>query len=171
MKRYDINSREHKNGLYVKYDAVEAELSRLRAEVATLVWNLGGISTLACRREVMDYDTKEARPALNDVAELVKDYARLRAANAELVEVLRELQRCAQKQGFNDRYETTMGRVQAALSRAEQAKPETCVWSEQNTSCNAEPSHSLIWFAAEITFCPFCGKRIEVAGKAEGRQG
>ena len=73
MKRYDINSREHKNGLYVKYDAVEAELSRLRA------------------------------------------------VNAELAEVLRELQRCAQKQGFNDRYETTMGRVQAALSRAEQA--------------------------------------------------
>ena len=43
-------------------------------------------------------------------------------------------------------------------------KPETCVWSEQSTSCNAEPSHSLIWFAAELTFCPFCGKRVEVRG-------
>ena len=54
-------------------DAVEAELARLRAEVETLIWNLAGISTLACSRTSTDYNREMARPALNDVAELVKD--------------------------------------------------------------------------------------------------
>ena len=62
-------------------DVVEAGLSRLRDEMETLIWNLAGISTLACSRTSTDYNREMARPALNDVAELVKDYARLRAEN------------------------------------------------------------------------------------------
>ena len=104
--------------------AKDAEIERLKAEVETLAWNLGGISTLACGRKLVEFDSSMARPALHDVAALVTDYS--------------------------------------ALAVAPEQKPETCVWSEQSTSCNAEPSHSLIWFAAELTFCPFCGKRIEV---------
>ena len=74
-------------------DAVEAELASIRAEVETLIWNLAGISTLACSRTSTDYNREMARPALNDVAELVKDYARLRAANAELSVTIQKLRK------------------------------------------------------------------------------
>ena len=60
--------------------AKDAEIERLKAEVETLAWNLGGISTLACSRKLVEFDSAMARPALHDVAALVKDYAAL--ANA-----------------------------------------------------------------------------------------
>ena len=71
----------------------DEEIARLRAEVEILVWNLAGISTLACSRTSTDYNREMARPALNDVAELVKDYARLRAANAELSVTIQKLRK------------------------------------------------------------------------------
>lgn len=64
------------------------ERDRLRAEVEILVWNLAGISTMACRRTPILYNGEMARPALDEVAELVKDYDRLRDVNAELVQAL-----------------------------------------------------------------------------------
>ena len=69
------------------------ELARLRAEVEILVWNLAGISTMACRRTPILYNGEMARPALDEVAELVKDYARLRAANAELSVTIQKLRK------------------------------------------------------------------------------
>ena len=46
--------------------------------------------------------------------------------------------------------------ARAAISRAEQAKPETetetCVWTDRGATCTKR----------DTTYCPFCGKRVEV---------
>lgn len=213
---------EEKQALIVDYMAhermiagQEAELARLRAEVEILVWNLAGISTMACRRTPILYNREMARPTLNDVAELVKDYARLRAANAEQVEALSSPElletlaaieherwsgwmkyqaekaggkhpitgepyeirwkrqsetpyaRLPEQERESDRVEVrkTLAVIRAALSRAEQAKPETCAWARDSaervtlTSCGEA---CFCHACGGVKFCPFCGKRIEV---------
>lgn len=118
---------------------------------------------------VTDVEAEDGPYVRYDDAEA--ELASLRAANAELVEALKKIARgvdCPEgiikRPDFYASQDYFEHIANEALSRAEQAKPETetCVWSEQSTSCNAEPSHSLIWFAAELTFCPFCGKKVEV---------
>jgi len=69
--------------------AKDAEIERLKAEVETLAWNLGGISTLACGRKLVEFDSSMARPALHDVAALVTDYSALAALAAKDAEIER----------------------------------------------------------------------------------
>ena len=117
------------------------------------------------------------------------ELSRLRAANAELASALEKI-----RSGQHDpaiggeepelledqvwRYREWVRRDQDcaidALSRAEQAKPEveTCVWTYEEawvSGCGLQYINAVI--DADMKFCPFCGKRVEVAGKAGGRQG
>ena len=58
--------------------------------------------------------------------------------------------------------------------RAEQAKPETetetetCVWTPRGGAWFRDCARAISMWEAVPAVCPFCGKRIEVAGKAEG---
>lgn len=120
-------------GLRLELTAMEAELTRLRAEVEILVWNLAGISTMACRRTPILYNGEMARPALDEVAELVKDYARILrhvlGADAE-IERLKAILADALEWGMTSKH-FDAGRslkngedARAALYRAEQTKME-----------------------------------------------
>ena len=114
------------------------------------------------------------------------ELSRLRAANAELRKILARAlaeEKCgADGVFFTVATECTEGRcwhfqARAALSRAEQAEPETCGWivdeGEWHTACGNDESFEDCdpINTGFYTYCPFCGKRIEVAGKAEGSRG
>ena len=62
------------------------EVLRLRAENEKLIWNLAGISTIACAEAVDDYvrGSDWERAALGDVCRLVDKMAALRAENERL---------------------------------------------------------------------------------------
>ena len=121
--------------------AKDAEIEKLKAEIETLAWNLGGISTLACSRKLVEFDSSMARPALHDVAALVKDYASI-ASNAA------PEQKPEQKQ-------------------KQKQKPETCAWTPAEVDGGAGSyktgcGHYRILNAFSLDGCPVCGKRVEV---------
>ena len=105
----------------------------------------------------------------------IGEIRRLRAVNAELVEAVKNrlktprggacgIRGCALPINECARYldEQADARLHAALSRAEQAKPEpeTCAWSRGEffrSGCGQS-----INAISGFKFCPFCGKRIEV---------
>ena len=128
----------------------------------------------------------------HEIKRLENEITRLRAVNEELVQALTRI-----RDGRNDpaiggeepelledrcdRYREWIRKDQddaiVAISRAEQAKMETCGWivdeGEWHTACGNDESFEDCdpINTGFYTYCPFCGKRIEVAGKAEGRQG
>ena len=90
---------------------------------------------------------------------------RLRSVNADLV---RTLDRIAVAAGRPDGGYIAERIAIAALSRAEQTKPETCVWRKDGpgnivTSCG-EICSCPACKQGKFRLCPFCGKRIEVRG-------
>lgn len=156
-------------------DAVEAELTRLRAEVEILVWNLAGISTMACRRTPILYNGEMARPALDDVAELVKDYDRLCSENERMREALKRIaagvdcpEGVIERPDFYASQEYFERVANEALSRAEQAeqKPETCVWATSIADTTEWITSCTRWyrktFHSTSGACPNCGRAIEV---------
>lgn len=116
--------------------AKDAEIERLRAEVETQAWNLGGISTLACSRKLVEFDSSMARPALHDVAALVKDYSALASTVPE-----QKMETCVWKYGIDkdgwDGWYTTCGGFISFSAK----RPEG--YQQQG-------------------YCHFCGRRIEV---------
>lgn len=117
-----------------------------------------------------------------EIKRLNAELSRLRAVNAELVEALNRIANTCD--GFDEcpvGPQTIAEIDRAALSRAELFKlePATCVWKWrgwQSACCGMIQDSG---FPPET--CPSCGgkveawdvdgKRIEQAGKAEGRQG
>ena len=113
------------------------------------------------------------------------ELTRLRAVNAELVEALEKIRIGQHDPAIGEeepelledqvwRYQQWVRRDQDcaidALSRAEHAKPEpeTCVWTmdegEWHTACDNDESFEDCdpINTGFYTYCPFCGKRIEV---------
>ena len=91
----------------------------------------------------------------HEIKRLENEITRLRAANEELVEALNRIANTCD--GFDEcpvGPQTIAEIARAALSRAEQAKPETetCVWTDRGATCTKR----------DTTYCPFCGKRVEV---------
>lgn len=79
-------------GLRKERDEARAEVTRLRADNEQMIWNLAGISTIACAESLDHYVSGGAweRPALADTARLVRklqdvkaEIARLRASQNE----------------------------------------------------------------------------------------
>lgn len=61
---------------------VEEELKKEKETREELIWNLGGVSTLATSRTPMEFNADWARDALWDTLKLVKDYVELQAKAA-----------------------------------------------------------------------------------------
>jgi hypothetical protein len=112
------------------------------------------------------------------IAEQDAELTRLRAVNAVLVEVLKAgLELMPLGTAKRADWLVKAGNI-ISLSRAEQAKPETCRWTELENGIFVGCGHN--YFSSDFryrlqnpakeAFCPVCGKRIEVAGKAEGRE-
>ena len=79
--------------------------------------------------------------------------------------------RLPEQERESDRIEVrkTLSAIRAALSRAEQAKPETCVWEDRGMEgwwprcCDEGDGGCSKWEYPEApNTCPGCGKRIEV---------
>lgn len=105
------------------------------------------------------------------------EIARLRAVNVELVEALEKIARgvnCPEgiikRPDFYASQDYFEHIARAALSRAEQAKPETCRWTELGNGIFVGCGHN--YFSSDFryclqnpakeAFCPVCGKRVEV---------
>jgi hypothetical protein len=124
-----------------------AEAARLRAENAELERKINDIAGDAAKN-LVDATAKE------------DENKRLRAVNAGLVEAIRSLRPVIEKiQGLIEA-------VDFAISRAEQANPETetCVWRGNllhgyQVQCGYLP---IFGDGVSTGKCPGCGKRIEV---------
>ena len=144
-------------------DEKEAELTSLRAE---------------CKRLHYVIDPTYVEPSADGkdlimTAPVKAEITRLRAANAELVEAIRSLRPVIEKiHGLSEA-------VDAALSRAEQAKPETetCVWTVSENGVWIRPGCTGAQMLKGHLFirpetCSYCKKKliIEQAGKAEANK-
>lgn len=114
----------------------------------------------------------------HEIKRLENELNRLRAANAELASALRSLRPIVEAihtalatmptdietQCLYDEADGLVDAIDAALSRAEQAKPEpeTCVWNYTDHIWTSGCGDRSIQSVREGIFCPFCGKRIEV---------
>lgn len=102
-------------------------------------------------------DSPEERAVLDEVS---NEILRIRAINAEFKEALGKIVEAACRPDggcISERIATT------ALYRAEQAKPETCVWDEaDNGDFIACGARRIDLDMRHVKFCPFCGKKVEV---------
>lgn len=83
-----------------------AENERLRADNENMLWNLGGISTVANSRvPLTGHNEQMERPALRDVIELVHDHKKVRDENIQLKKDIATLQEqlAAQIRGHRER--------------------------------------------------------------------
>lgn len=97
------------------------ELDALKVEQEKLIWNLGGISTIACSRTPMAYDREWARAALDDVNKLVVDYDALKERVRRLYGLC-ELRGEAGGDGMDEEVQQTINRIRSeALEEAAKA--------------------------------------------------
>ena len=147
-------------------DAVEAELTRLRAENEELKANVLLLQTEYLRQN-------PCTDPQDDIDELERKMDSLRAVNAELVEVLKAgLELMPLGTAKRADWLVKAGNI-IFLSRAEQAKPEseTCVW-ELYPDPDEDDEDIYHWRSAcgrpykkrydgLHKFCPFCCRRIQ----------
>lgn len=151
-------------------DDDDAELSRLLAELARADVALSE-APFHGQEELSEASLADGIRNYRNAVE--DELARLRAANAELVEALKKIARgvdCPEgrieRPDFYASQDYFEHIANEALSRAEQAKPETCVWDFADpendvwvTGCGTDYLCPMI---KDFHFCPGCGKRIEV---------
>lgn len=156
--------------LRLGFAARDAELSRLRAENKALQADAALGRSVRRFREGMALFKQNPEWAFRqgysgDIIRCDTIEAALKAAG--LMEAMHRIANtCENFDGCPVGPQTIAEVAHAALSRAEQAeqKPETCVWDDNNgqTECGAIPHGELLAQMDSLTFCPFCGKRIEV---------
>ncbi len=138
--------------------------AKLREEVYAQAWNLGGISVLATSRTMQDYDQTMARPALNEVAALLKDYDTLRARVAEL-EAREKFRDLAAEVDTGEPVDVLLMRTLSARVAELEAKIADAVFS-----CPGCGRHDFGFFASQIkAACGPCRTRAEVAEAREAQ--
>lgn len=112
---------------------LRSENERLRAEIEQLVWNLAGISTIACAEDLCGYEPGKEweRPALSDTVKLVRTVKTLRAEAKGVDDRVQRLAKVVQCQVGDDVYDAAEKKLGELRIERETLRGERDRWREK----------------------------------------